>query len=95
MGPSRDSQSEVLEKLEVACASDIQNAASGGNVQRIRRMFCNLRDVPNKEAALLKLLSIRPTNTWVEARIFALLLEDDVAEDRYRGDIAADLLFRR
>lgn len=95
MGPPVILKSEVLEKLEVACASDMQNAASGGDVPRIRRMFCNLRGVPDKEEALLRLLSIRPTNTWVEARIFGLLREDDVAEDRYRGDIAADLLFSR
>jgi len=94
-GPPVILKSEVLEKLEVACASDMQNAASGGNVHRIRRMFCNLRDVPDKEEDLLKLLSIRPANTWVEARIFALLREDDIAEDRYRGDMAVDLLFSR
>lgn len=93
-GPPVILKSEVLDKLEVACASDIQNAASGGDAKRIERMFRNLQ-VPDKEGVLLELLRIRPTNTWTEGRIFDLLRQDDIAEDRYRRDMAADSLFSR
>lgn len=94
-GPPVILKPEVLDRLEVACASDIQNAASGGSSSKIGHMFRNLRDVPDKEVALLELLRKRPPNTWTEARVFDFLRESDVAEDQYRGETAADLLFLR
>jgi len=93
-GPPVILKSEVLAKLEVACAGDIQNGASGRDIEKISRTFRNLLYVPNKEGALLELLTMRPERSWTEARMFDLLRGEDVAEDRYKNDIAGgDILF--
>ena len=78
---------EVLDKLVIAGAGDIQNIAGWGPA-RIRSALLDLRNLSReeKQAALLQLLEQRPDANPIEARIFDYEREDDVAEDRYRRD---------
>jgi len=79
----------ILNRIQVACAYDIQNGASPENNYDIRSIFRNLQNVSDKEAVLLELLTMRIPQSWSEARVFGCLTESDVLEDRYRQDYSA------
>jgi hypothetical protein len=82
----------ILSRVEVACARDIQNGSSAENNYNIKHIFRNLQGTSDKKTLLLELLEMRPADTWTEARIFGLLRESDVLEDRYRNSSFADQL---
>jgi hypothetical protein len=77
----------VLDRLVIAGTDDIQNIAGWSDPDRIKAALRDLRSLSEKEAALVELLRRRNNETSIEARIFGLLSEEDVAEDRHRNDL--------
>jgi hypothetical protein len=86
-GPPVILKPAILHEIAIACSRDFQNAVS--NRLKIKEVFRDLRRrSPSEiEASLYDLLRRRPSETWSEARIYRLLLPDDVQEDRYRSSV--------
>ncbi len=86
LGPPVILNPSIMSELSVGCSMDFQNAISRSNGHEAKKVFRDLRGKsPDKiEQELLTLIKKRPSYTWSEARIYRLLIEGDVLENRYR-----------
>lgn len=87
-GPPVILKESVFGELKIACAMDFQNAIS--NRRDVAKVFRNLigKSPAEIQEELRHLISLRPSNTWTEARIYRELVPADISKDRYKSDIS-------